>query len=184
MSGAIQADTISQANVYLLDSTNWTGAASIVDNANATSTKDDNLTINVDATSAWTVTADSTVSNLNVASGGKVVDTAGKTVSIVDASGTTLVSGDSDITVVVTGSYGTTVETSDASSVRSANIDRGAFDTYFKTGFSQTTGTNTGAPTTTVSADTNAALAQSAFTSDDAGNNPLIAFWNWLASLF
>ncbi|WP_314010012.1 adhesin [Cryptobacterium curtum] len=125
MSGAIQADTISQANVYLLDSTNWTGAASIVDNANATSTKDDNLTINVDATSAWTVTADSTVSNLNVVSGGKVVDTAGKTVSIVDASGTTLVSGDSDITVVVTGSYGTTVETSDASSVRSANIDRG-----------------------------------------------------------
>ena len=184
MSGAIQADTISQANVYLLDSTNWTGAASIVDNANATSTKDDNLTINVDATSTWTVTADSTVSNLNVVSGGKVVDTAGKTVSIVDTSGTTLVSGDSDITVVVTGSYGTTVETSDASSVRSANIDRGAFDTYFKTGFSQTTGTTTGAPTTTVSADTNAASAQSAFTSDDAGNNPLIAFWNWLASVF
>ncbi|WP_281703017.1 beta strand repeat-containing protein [Cryptobacterium curtum] len=184
MSGVIQADTISQANVYLLDSTNWTGAASIVDNANATSTKDDNLTINVDATSTWTVTADSTVSNLNVVSGGKVVDTAGKTVSIVDASGTTLVSGDSDITVVVTGSYGTTVETSDASLVRSANIDRGAFDTYFKTGFSQTTGTTTGAPTTTVSADTNAASAQSAFTSDDAGNNPLIAFWNWLASVF
>ncbi|ACU94122.1 hypothetical protein Ccur_03990 [Cryptobacterium curtum DSM 15641] len=184
MSGAIQADTISQANVYLLDSTNWTGAASIVDNANATSTKDDNLTINVDATSTWTVTADSTVSNLNVVSGGKVVDTAGKTVSIVDASGTTLVSGDSDITVVVTGSYGTTVETSDASSVRSANIDRGAFDAYFKTGFSQTTGTNTGVPTTTVSADTNAASAQSAFTSDDAGNNPLIVFWNWLASVF
>lgn len=184
MSGAIQADTISQANVYLLDSTNWTGAASIVDNANATSTKDDNLTINVDATSTWTITADSTVSNLNVVSGGKVVDTAGKTVSIVDTSGTTLVSGDSDITVVVTGSYGTTVETSDASSVRSANIDRGAFDTYFKTGFSQTTGTTTGAPTTTVSADTNAASAQSAFTSDDAGNNPLIAFWNWLASVF
>lgn len=184
MSGVIQADTISQANVYLLDSTNWTGAASIVDNANATSTKDDNLTINVDATSTWTVTADSTVSNLNVVSGGKVVDTAGKTVSIVDASGTTLVSGDSDITVVVTGSYGTTVETSDASSVRSANIDRGAFDAYFKTGFSQTTGTNTGVPTTTVSADTNAASAQSAFTSDDAGNNPLIVFWNWLASVF
>jgi len=129
--GDIIVDTISVLDAYLLNGTTWTGAASIETNANG-STSDSPITLNVDSTSKWVVTEDCTISNLNVADGGQVVDENGKTVTIV-ANGETVVTGDSDITVTVTGSYGTTVETSEDNEVSTEYIDRSAFDELFGT---------------------------------------------------
>lgn len=131
MSGNITADTISTANVYLLEGTTWTGAASITENDNGT-TSEAPISINVDGSSTWVVTADSTVSNLNVAEGGKVVDSDGKTVTII-ANGETVVQGDSDFTVTVTGSYGTTVEAGDETQLATDTIDRSDFDSLYGT---------------------------------------------------
>lgn len=81
-----------------------TGAATITDNAAAGSgtgtASDAPITVNVDGTSTWVVTKDTTISALNVASGGGD----GNTVTIV-ANGKTVVFGSGDVTVTVTGSY-------------------------------------------------------------------------------
>lgn len=131
LKGNVSVDTISSVTLYLLEKTTWTGAASIVDNANG-STSESPLTVNVDGTSTWVVTKDTTVSALHVASGGKVVDANGKTVTIV-ANGKTVVSGDSDITVTVTGTYDTTVEATDETKLSDDLIDRSDFDSEFST---------------------------------------------------
>ena len=77
-------------------------AATITDNAAAGSgtgtASDVPITVNVDGTSTWAVAKDTTISALNVASGGD-----GNTVTIV-ANGKTVVSGGGDMTVTVTGS--------------------------------------------------------------------------------
>lgn len=107
-----------------------TDAATLTDNAAAGSgtgtASDVPITVNVDGTSTWMVTKDTTISALNVASGGKVVDGDGNTVTIV-ANGKTVVSGSGDVTVTVTGSYSTSV------SAGSDTIDRGEFDSRFGT---------------------------------------------------
>lgn len=131
MSGNVVADTISTANVYLLDGTTWTGAASIDQNANG-STSEAPISVSVDGSSTWVVTADSTISNLNVADGGRVVDGEGKTVTIV-ADGQTVVQGDSGVTVTVTGSYSTTVDAPDAAQLATETIDRSDFDAQYGT---------------------------------------------------
>lgn len=102
LAGDVVADTISSVDLHLTEGTTWAGAASIEQNA-AGSTSDAPMTVNIDGSSQWTVTADSTVSSLNVAEGAKVVDADGKTVTIV-AGGQTVVQGDSGPTVTVTGS--------------------------------------------------------------------------------
>lgn len=131
LSGDITVDTISSLDLYLLDQTSWSGAAVVEENASG-STSDDVITVNVGSDSTWVVTADSTVTNLNVADGGQVVDAEGKTVTIV-ANGSAVVEGDSDLTVTVTGSYGTEVTTSDANEVSADLIDRTTFDAYYGT---------------------------------------------------
>lgn len=131
MSGNVVADTISTANVYLLDGTTWTGATAIEDNANG-STSEAPLTVNVDGTSSWVVTDSCTVSNLNVAGGGRVVDSQGRTVTIV-ADGQAVVQGDSDLTVTVAGSYGTTVSAEDETELSDRTIDRSRFDSLYGT---------------------------------------------------
>ena len=78
------------------------------------------------------VTADSTVSNLNVENGARLVDESGKTVTIV-ADGKTAVKGTSDITVTVTGTYSTSVSTSEANEISTDTIDRTDFDKYYGT---------------------------------------------------
>ncbi|MFR8697850.1 MAG: hypothetical protein ACLVEF_07120 [Bifidobacterium bifidum] len=94
-------------DLYLLDGAAWIGAATITDNAAAGSgtgtASDAPITVNVDGTSTWVVAKDTTISALNVASGGD-----GNTVTIV-ANGKTVVSGSGDVTVTVTGSYSTSV---------------------------------------------------------------------------
>jgi len=107
-----------------------TDAATLTDNAAAGSgtgtASDVPITVNVDGTSTWVVTKDTTISALNVASGGKVVDGDGNTVTIV-ANGKTVVSGSGDVTVTVTSSYSTSV------SAGSDTIDRSEFDSRFGT---------------------------------------------------
>lgn len=131
LAGDVVADTISSVDLHLTEGTTWAGAASIEQNA-AGSTSDAPMTVNIDGSSQWTVTADSTVSSLNVAEGAKVVDADGKTVTIV-AGGRTVVQGDSGLTVTVTGSYSTDYDASEAGSLTSEAIDRTAYDDAFGT---------------------------------------------------
>ncbi|OZG69495.1 adhesin [Bifidobacterium eulemuris] len=137
LAGTVAADTISSVTLNLLEGSTWTGAAEITENASATdeATTDAPITVNVDGTSTWVVTEDTTVSALNVADGGSVVDEDGRTVSIV-AGGETIVSGTSDVTVTVTGEYGTTVgeeQTGEYTELSEDLIDRSDFDEQFGT---------------------------------------------------
>ena len=131
LSGDIVADTISSVDLHLTSGSGWTGAASIQENA-AGSTSESPITVNVDGTSTWVVTDNSTVSNLNVADGAQIVDAQGRTVTIV-AGGQTVVQGDSDLTVTVTGSYSTSYDGSTAGSADVTGIDRTAYDEAFGT---------------------------------------------------
>jgi hypothetical protein len=140
LKGNIVADTISQADVYLTKGTKYTGKTSIEKNSSGSSV-DDNITMNIDKTSKWVVTGNSTVTNLNVAKGGKIVDKNGKTVTI-KVNGVTKVKGTSKYTVNVTGSYSTTVKTTSANKRSTKVLSRKAFDKYYKT--STTFGKNSG----------------------------------------
>ena len=99
-----------------------TDAATITDNAAAgfgTGTASDApITVNVDGTSTWVVAKDTTISALNVASGGD---------------GNTVVSGSGDVTVTVTGSYSTSVSAGSDTELSSDTIDRSEFDSRFGT---------------------------------------------------
>ena len=137
LNGTVSVDTISSVTLNLLDGSTWTGAASIVTNdaANEDSTTDSPITVNVDGTSTWVVSEDTTVSALNVADGGSVVDSDGNTATIV-ANGKTVVTGTGSVTVTVTGDYGTSLPDSATGSGTelSANlIDRSDFDSAFGT---------------------------------------------------
>ncbi|WP_240544171.1 adhesin [Bifidobacterium sp. SO4] len=134
LKGTVSADTISSVTLNLLEGSTWTGTASITENANG-STSDAPITVNVDGTSTWTVTGDTTVSALNVADGGKVVDSDGNTVTIV-ANGETVVKGTGSVTVTVTGDYGTTLPdsaTGEDTQLDTDLIDRSDFDDQFGT---------------------------------------------------
>lgn len=172
MSGDVVADTISSVDLYLLDNSTWTGAASIEENANG-STSEAPITVNVESGSTWVVTADSTVSSLNVEDGGKVVDTDGKTVTIV-ANGETVVEGDSDLTVTVTGSYGTTVDTSAAATAKTDDekIDRSGFEETF------------GSSTSTASEQKTSSDSEPETTQDQGGQSWWDAVVSWFKGLF
>lgn len=133
LKGDIDVDTISSLDFYLLDGSSYTGATTISENTNATESNGSPITMNVSDDSTWTVTKDSTVSNLNVEDGGKIVDANDQTVKIVQADGTVLVDGDSDVTVTVTGSYTTTVSTDENNTLNGTVIDRDDFDVAYST---------------------------------------------------
>lgn len=130
LSGNIDVDTISGLNLYLLKSTTYTGATRISANSVNTKASSAPITVNLDKTSKWVVTGNSTVTNLNAESGAAIVDKDGKTVSIV-ANGSTVVSGTSAYTITVTGSYSTTVTTSSNNALKTSYIDRSALDKYY-----------------------------------------------------
>lgn len=133
LAGNIDVDTISSLDLYLLDDTTYTGATTISENAAASEQSDAPISVSIDGDASWIVTADSTVTNLHIADGGKLVDQDGKSVSVKDASGNILASGESDVTVTVTGSYDTTVTTSDDNSLNATVIDRDDFDVAYTT---------------------------------------------------
>ena len=166
LAGDVAADTISSINLYLADGTIWTGSAHIEENA-AGSTSEAPITVSVDDNSAWVVTGDSTVSNLNVATGAKVVDADGKTVTIV-AAGQTVVTGDSSYTITVTGNYSTSFDEASAGAVTTDKIDRSAYDEAFGAG--EETG--------------NAAGSDTAASSDSSGGDWFSAIIAWFKGLF
>ena len=182
LKGNIEADTISSVDLHLTQGSQWTGAASIVENE-AGSTSDAPITVNIDGTSSWVVTDSCTISALNVADGAQVVDESGRTVTIV-ANGQTVVQGDSDITVTCD-SYSESYDSSEASTLSEDLIDRTDFDEQMGTSTTWSMGdhgTATQASTTTSSA-TQTATTTTA--SDDATEtNPIVAFFQWLGSLF
>lgn len=139
LQGDIDVDAISTLNVSLLENSSWTGSSSISKAASGDALAE-NLTVNVEAGSAWIVSEDSTVTNLNLADGAKLVDENGKTVKITDADGNTLVDGTSDIEVKVLGDITTTMKASDANKLVESSIDRADFDEEF--GTSTAFGTN------------------------------------------
>lgn len=136
MSGNIYTDDISSAEVELTEGSTWTG----------TSEGENNLTVTIDSTSAWVVTEDTTIADLNAADQAQIVDADGKTVTVV-ADGKTVVEGDSDITVTLTGSFHTEVVNEDTDGDSQATdvqgdtlttldakvLDRTAFDEYYGT---------------------------------------------------
>jgi hypothetical protein len=153
LAGNIDVDTISSLDMFLTQGTTYTGATSISTNSVNTKASSAPLTMNVDATSTWVLTGDSTVTNLNAASGSKIVDAQGKTVTI-KAGGQTVVTGDSSITLTVAGTYSTTVTTTDTNLVAATNIDRSGFDAQYgtSTSFGTSGAARTKATTTTSSA--------------------------------
>lgn len=130
------ADTVSSAKLFLLGGTTWAGVTGIEENA-AGATSDAPLAVSVDATSTWVVTADSEVSELNVADGGVVVDETGAAVNVV-AVGQTVVAGASALTVTVDGAYGLQFAMTQANELSSDVIDRAVFDERFGTATSWT----------------------------------------------
>lgn len=136
LAGDVVADTVSSVDLYLLEGTTWTGTADIEENP-AGSTSGAPLTVNVDASSTWVVTADSHVSVLNVADGGAVVDESGAVVNIV-AAGQTMVAGTSALTVTADGAYGSQFAMTQANELSGDMIDRAAFDERFGTATSWT----------------------------------------------
>lgn len=144
LEGDITVDTISSLDLYLLEGTTYTGAMSIEENENG-STSDSGITVNLDADSTWVVTQDTEITNLNAESGSKIIDADGETVTIV-ANGETVVQGTSSVTVTVTGSYGTSVATGEDNELSTDYIDRTAFDERY--------GTSTAFSAETLSAET------------------------------
>lgn len=139
LEGNIEVDSISSVEFFLLENSTWEGAADIVDNTSS-STNAEHLNVYIDSTSAWIVTDDSTVSNLDLAKGGKLVDKQGKAVKVADADGNVLVEGASDVMVYVNDVFSTSVSTTEANAIEAADIDRSAFDEMF--GITTTFGEN------------------------------------------
>ena len=115
MVGDVIWDSISDLDLYILDGSSLTGAV-VDDEANAGDGGDGYCTITIDETSGWTVTGDSTVTNLNCA--GTIADADGNTVSIVGSDGTVYVEGDSAYTITVE-SYSDTADASGAATLTS-----------------------------------------------------------------
>lgn len=82
---------ISTLNMYLLDKTNYTGKIAVSTNSTNISPSTSPITMNISKNSKWVLTGYSTVTNLNVEKGSKIVDKDGKTVSVISSSGQKLV---------------------------------------------------------------------------------------------
>lgn len=171
LKGNISVDTISSLDLYLTDGTTYTGAMTIEDNSSATSTTDAPITVNVDSTSKWVVTGDTTISALNVEDGGQVVDENGKTATIV-ANGETVVQGTGDVTVTVTGTYSTTLG-KNAVAEDTDYIDRSDFDSYYNlsTSFTTNTGSTSSADSTDTSSTGSTAAEAEGETEDSSGSH-------------
>ena len=98
MSGDVIWDSISDLDFYMTDSSSLTGAV-LDDETYAGNGGDGYCSMYVDSSSEWTVTGDSTLTNLY--NEGSIVDAQGNQVSIVGTDGTVYVEGTSEYTVTV-----------------------------------------------------------------------------------
>jgi len=115
MEGDIIYDSISQLDFYMENGSTLKGAV-VDDESNAGSGGDGYCKLYIDSSSTWTVTADSTLTELDNA--GTIVDSNGKTVSIVGTDGKSYVKGDSDLTITVS-KYSTKADMSGATAADS-----------------------------------------------------------------
>ena len=179
LKGNIEADSISSVDLHLTQGSIWTGSASITQN-DVGSTSDAPITVNIDGTSSWVVTDSCTISALNVASGAKIVDEDGKTVTIV-ANGQTVVQGDSGLTVTCD-SYSTGYDASDAGTLSDDLIDHTAFDEQMGTNTTWSMGDHSAA-TQASATSASASTDDEATTQSQPETNPIIAFFQWLGGL-
>ena len=110
MQGDVVWDSISTLDFYMTNGSSLKGAF-VNDESYAGTGGDGQCNVSISSDSTWTVTGDSTISNLYQA--GKIVDESGKTVTIKGSDGTVYVNGDSTFTITV-GTYSTTVDLSNA----------------------------------------------------------------------
>lgn len=113
MNGDIIWDSISQLDLYMTEGSSLKGAV-VQDESCAGNGGSGYSSIYIDKDSTWTVTGDSTVTNLYNA--GTIQDADGKTVTIKNSSGKVYVKGSSSYTITVE-NYSTTADMSGASSV-------------------------------------------------------------------
>ena len=132
LKGDIEVDTVSSVDLFLLEGSAWTGASSVLQNNDGAS-NGDLLNVSIDSKSSWVVTGNSTVTNLSIENGGKLVDNSGYAVKIVDKDGNIIVDGTSPTRITVTGELSTSIKTSNANQIESTDIDRADFDAYFET---------------------------------------------------
>ncbi len=123
IAGDIKVDSISSVDLSLTNASSFTGTVK-------GDVTEDNVNISISEDSTWTVTEDCTVSSLDVADGGKVVDADGKTVTIKSGS-ETVVEGESDITVTVSSGY-TTDGNAKNEAVTVNVLDRSEFDAKYE----------------------------------------------------
>lgn len=98
LEGTILWDSISTLDLYMTEGSTWAGSF-VNDESNAGEGGDGYASLYLSEDSAWTVTGDSTLTNLYAA--GTIIDAEGKTVSIVGTDGTAYVEGDSEYTITV-----------------------------------------------------------------------------------
>lgn len=115
MEGDVIWDKISTLDFYMTDGSTLTGAV-VKDNSNAGSGKGGKCSVYIDKDSTWTVTGDSTVTNLYNA--GTIKDASGKTVTIKGTDGKVYVKGTSKYTITVK-TYSTDDKTDKADSISS-----------------------------------------------------------------
>lgn len=115
MKGDIIWDSISQLDFYMTDGSTLTGAVTD-DETYAGNGGDGYCNLYIGDGCTWTVTGDSTLSELH--SSGTIVDENGNTVTIKGTDGTVYVEGSSEYTITVN-SYKTTADTSGASATTS-----------------------------------------------------------------
>lgn len=140
LEGDIYVDSASSLNLFLLDGTTYTGAIKTVENEDAASSEVP-VDVSVDSTSTWVLTYDTTITNLYMNDGAKIVDEDGKDVTII-VGDETVRKGDSDLALIVTGEMDDVITTTSANALSDDNIDRSDFDTAYAV---QTTfGTNEG----------------------------------------
>ncbi len=99
MNGDVIWDSISELDFYMENGSSLTGAI-YDDETYAGNGGSGYANVYIDSSSTWTVTGDSTVTNLY--NEGTIIDADGKTVSIVGTDGTVYVQGDSSYTITVT----------------------------------------------------------------------------------
>lgn len=175
LEGAISVDTISSLALYLTEGSQYTGAINNIENESAYTTNGQ-IDVTVDGCSSWVVTGESTIANLSVAEGGKVVDEQGKSATVV-VNGETVVSGEGSAIVYVTGAYSNTANTSGAVGLSDTTIDRSAFENYY--GIEKTEAVSDASNANT-KADTSTSTAESANDTSSDTNNEDEGFFGWL----
>lgn len=169
MNGDIIWDSISQLDLYMTEGSSLKGAV-VQDESCAGNGGSGYSSIYIDKDSTWTVTGDSTVTNLYNA--GTIQDADGKTVTIKNSSGKVYVKGSSSYTITVE-NYSTTADMSGASSVSSWSDHAVDQSTAIKESGSTVTAapSTTAAPTETTASDKTTGTSATAAPSGTSNSN-------------